>query len=483
MKKKIIIIAAVIAILLPIIAVPCIAFLGAPMFDNIFTAAVVDKLDTLEATKEKKLLVIGGSSSAFGLRSDLLEEEIGMKVINFGVYASLGTKLMLDLSRKYVSEGDIIVLAPELDAQTYSLYFSALDTLKGLDGSFRYLSGVAKENRIEIAGAIWKFTAEKLGYMFSSKPDPEGVYNRRSFNEYGDISYPRPYNIMEGGYVGKNISFDYDSVVSADFIAYLLDYAAFCRERGASVYFTYAPMNSAARVEGETQKQMADFNNRLRESFTLEDGTQAIKIISAPNKYVIDSAYFYDTDTHLNDAGAILRTARLAADLKRELGITEPVSIKEPSPPEKPAEQGGEEWATPGQTDPELFVLRNDGATYSIVGTKDGARSLSDITVPTYYNGKRITLIAKGAFSDCTALKSVTVPKGIRQIADGAFSGCTSLESIFVAAESCNDITVGDGLLVGVPDSCTIYLTNADVSDFNNHYSWSKYSERMKKAK
>ena len=136
MKKKIIVIAAVIAILLPVIAVPCVAFFGAPMFDNVFTAGVIDKLDTLERTEEKKVLVIGGSSSAFGLRSDLLTQELGMKVVNFGVYASLGTKLMIDLSRKYVKEGDVILLAPELDAQTYSLYFSAIDTLKGLDGRF-----------------------------------------------------------------------------------------------------------------------------------------------------------------------------------------------------------------------------------------------------------------------------------------------------------------------------------------------------------
>jgi len=481
MKKKIIVIAAVIAILLPVIAVPCVAFFGAPMFDNVFTAGVIDKLDTLERTEEKKVLVIGGSSSAFGLRSDLLTQELGMKVVNFGVYASLGTKLMIDLSRKYVKEGDVILLAPELDAQTYSLYFSAIDTLKGLDGRFGYLSGVAKENRVEIAGALWRFTSEKLKYMLTSKPDPDGVYNRRSFNEYGDISYPRPYNVMQGGYVAKNISFDYDSVVSDDFVAYLLDYARYCSSKGAQVFFTYAPMNSAARAEGETQKEMADFNRRLGEAFKSGD-EQLIKIISQPNRYVIDSAYFYDTDTHLNDAGAILRTARLASDLKRALGINTPVAISEPKPPEAPVEQGGEEWITPGQTDPELFVLRDDGATYSIVGTKSGAESLSEMILPTYYGGKRITLVAKGALSDCKTLEKVVVPEGIRQIADGAFDGCSSLKGIYIAAKSSDDIIAGDGLLVGVPDSCTIFHRNVDVTDFNNHYSWSKYSDRMKKA-
>ena len=211
-----------------------------------------------------------------------------------------------------------------------------------------------------------------------------------------------------------------------------------------------------------------------------EGGEAVIKVISSPSAYVIDSAYFFDTNTHLNDAGAILRTARLASDIKREMGITTPTSIKIPPKPEKPVEPTGDEWITEGQTDPEAFILSEQGDIYVISGVSEAAKELTEIIVPTYYNGKRITVIGKGAFAGCGKLKTVTVPSGIMQISGGAFEGCPSLKSIRLLTESADALTVGDELMIGAPNDCKIILVNADISDFNNHYYWSKYANRMK---
>ena len=80
----------------------------------------------------------------FGLRSDLIEQEInGYSVVNFGLYATLGTKVMMDLSKINIGRGDIVVLAPELNEQTYSLYFNPVALQEALDGynyRYRYLS-------------------------------------------------------------------------------------------------------------------------------------------------------------------------------------------------------------------------------------------------------------------------------------------------------------------------------------------------------
>ena len=484
-RKVIIVIAAILVIVLPIAAVLGVAFLWNPQFDNLFTAAVCDKIERMENIDGPKAIIVGGSSTAFGLRSDLLEEEIGMPVVNLGVYASLGTKLMLDISREYVGEGDVVVIAPELDAQTYSLYFSMYDTLQGFDGNFKYLRLVADENKSDLAGTIWKFAASKFSYIIKGKPDPAGVYNRSSFNEYGDISYPRPYNVMMLGYDTDNvISFDYESIVSNEFVTYVLAYAEDCAKKGATVYFSFAPMNSLALAESTTQKDMYDFYTKLAAAFSPDDGGDpVIKVISVPNAYVYDSAYFYDTNTHLNDAGAILRTARLASDMKRQMGISTPLGITIPPKPEKPAEHQGEEWITEGQTDPELFVLEDYGDIYAVIGSKDAAKDLTEIVVPTYYSGKRIAVIGKGAFAGCEKLETVTVPSGIMQIAGGAFEGCPSLKRIRLLTQSADALNVGDELLDGAPDDCVIILVNAKISDFNNHYYWSKYAHRMKEEK
>ena len=48
------------------------------------------------------------------------------------------------------------------------------------------------------------------------------------------------------------------------------------------------------------------------------------------------------------------------------------------------------------------------------------------------YEGKQysVTSIGSDAFSDCTALTNVNIPKSIKKIEDGAFSGCTALVSL-----------------------------------------------------
>ena len=64
-----------------------------------------------------------------------------------------------------------------------------------------------------------------------------------------------------------------------------------------------------------------------------------------------------------------------------------------------------------------------------------------DIYIPekaTYYNGKIYTVsrIGNTAFSDCSSLTSVTIPKSVASIGYGVFSGCSGLTSIKVESSN-----------------------------------------------
>ena len=64
-------------------------------------------------TNNKKIVFIGDSAMPFGLRSDLIEEEIpDYKVVNFGLYGSIGTKFMVDLSKSNVIAAGVSPGAP-----------------------------------------------------------------------------------------------------------------------------------------------------------------------------------------------------------------------------------------------------------------------------------------------------------------------------------------------------------------------------------
>ena len=129
----------VLLLLLPIAATAAVGFLVPAQFEMTFLGEFDNKVERLQNTDGPKVILVGGSSVAFGVDAELLEQTLGMPVINFGLYATLGTKTMLDYSKSGIDEGDIIVIAPEMNAQTFSLYFNAEAMWQAVDGHFSLL--------------------------------------------------------------------------------------------------------------------------------------------------------------------------------------------------------------------------------------------------------------------------------------------------------------------------------------------------------
>ena len=134
MKKNIIISILTILILIAPLCIVTATTLTAPcQYDKTFLAELTHKHERLKSINEEKIVLIGGSSLAFGLDSKKLEEYTGRPVVNYGLYATIGTKAMLDMSRSHINEGDIVVICPETDKQTYSLYYNAHSMWQAID--------------------------------------------------------------------------------------------------------------------------------------------------------------------------------------------------------------------------------------------------------------------------------------------------------------------------------------------------------------
>ena len=76
------------------------------------------------------------------------------------------------------------------------------------------------------------------------------------------------------------------------------------------------------------------------------------------------------------------------------------------------------------------YQLLEDGNYAVSVGT---ATKVSNIVIPSTYNGKRVTVILDNGFADCTMLKSITVPDSITYIGDSAFDYCLELKSVHIS--------------------------------------------------
>lgn len=451
MKLSIKIISLTLAVLMPLIMLFSVAFIAKSEYDESFVASLDDKLDRLYSIDEKKIVIIGCSSAAFGYDSSIIEKYLGMPVVNMGIYAALGTKVMLDLSRDAIGEGDIVIVAPEMDKQTFSLYFSAATTLRALDGSPEYLFDVPKENKAALLGASFGFASEKLSYKVFGSPEFLGIYNSKSFNELGDIEVHRAENIMFD-YYDPNVKIRVnEDIVEPEFIEYLNDYADYCSSVGAQLYFEFCPMNRLA-FDDESNTEIA----RREFARFLDDALDFPIIASDIEDYVYDEGYFYDSNLHLNSAGVIKHTVNVTRDLLLELGIAKAVTEEIPDAPSLPERDvrffGEDENAAFFR-----YEKMSNGA-YMIVGVKEEYLSEKTLTVPLGYDGYKVVAIGRGAFSGSSVeTLIVTVDTNVRSFENGAFNGAGLLKHLYIYYPECVDINPPDDV-VGTAEGFKVHI-------------------------
>ena len=451
MKLGIKIVSLTLAVLMPLIILFSVAFIAKSEYDESFVASLDDKLERLYSIDEKKVVIIGCSSAAFGYDSSIIEKYLGMPVVNMGIYAALGTKVMLDLSKDAIGEGDIVIVAPEMDRQTMSLYFSAGTTLRALDGSHEYLLNIPKENRASLLGASFGFASEKLSYKVFGSPEFEGMYNSKSFNELGDIGVHRAENVMFD-YYDPNVRIRVnEDIVSPDFIEYINDYSRYCSSVGANLYFEFCPMN---RLGFDDDSNTAEAR---REFFEFLDGALDFPIIASDiEDYVYDEGYFYDSNLHLNSAGVVKHTVNVTRDLLLELGIAKAVTEEIPDVPSLP-ERDVRFFGEDENAQFFKYEKMSNGA-YVIVGVKEEYLSERTLTVPLGYEGYKVVAIGKGALRGSSAeTLIVTDDTNVRIFENGAFSGAGSLKQLYMYYPECADINPPDDF-TGTADGFRVHI-------------------------
>lgn len=466
MNKKMIITVTVLLLLSIPATLLCWCFLVPAQYDDTFMGELKYKQALLENTPGKRLILVGGSSVAFGVDSAALEAELpDYHVINFGMYAALGTTVMLDLSEDYLREGDLVILIPEQQSQTLSDYFDPAVMWQGVDGAFGLLTHLTRDQLGMMVGALPAFSGEKFAwYLRGDLPQSDGVYTRSSFNEYGDVESPLCVrNTMAGG-CDPNTPIRFGPEVLDDaFVERINAYAAIAAERGATVYYGFCPMNALAVAGEET---VEDYYDLLLEKLRFP-------VLGDPRSSVLDAGWFYDTNFHLNSSGRQLYTRILARSLKAELGDSTPTEIAIPPMPDldKPALWQGDD------TDASCFVYARQGEAWTITGLTETGLARKSLTLPSVWEGLPVVAVESGAFSGAAALENVTIQQNIRRIGDGVFAGCERLTAIRMEQGSPSSCVVGQGLLDGT--DALIYVPADCLSAYRTDYFWSVYGTRI----
>ena len=419
------IVATALAVILAEQAFFLICGFGLPVqFGDTFMGELKSKYERLKETSGKRIVLVGGSGVAFDCDSALMDDFFpSYEIVNFGMYAGLGTKAVMDLSENYIHEGDIVILSPEQSEQTFSDYFNGEYMWQAADGAFGMLRDLKSENFEAMLGNFPRFALEKLNYvMKGQKPQTDSIYQKKSFNTYGDIELDTcRENILPNGYdVNQKVRFTED-VVLPEFMDYMNDWAKRLEKKGAVVWYRYCPVN---KLSVEDMDDLAAYDVFLRQKLDFP-------VIGNPENSLMEAEWFFDTNFHLNQPGKEVNTVQLIRDMKAMLGDDRAVTVELP---EKPHRTWGEV-----------------SAETRIWTAKDSET----------YQGE----------------ETIVLPENVTQIEDYAFSNCAGLKQIVLEQKDPSKCIVGQHLLDGT--GAEILVPQMSVDSYKRNYFWSVYAGRI----
>ena len=401
---------------------------GLPVqFGDTFMGELKSKYERLKETPGKRIVLVGGSGVAFDCDSALMDDFFpSYEIVNFGMYAGLGTKAVMDLSENYIHEGDIVILSPEQSEQTFSDYFNGEYMWQAADGAFGMLRDLKSENFEAMLGNFPRFALEKLNYvMKGQKPQTDSIYQKKSFNTYGDIELDTcRENILPNGYdVNQKVRFTED-VVQPEFMDYMNDWAKRLEKKGAVVWYRYCPVN---KLSVEDMDDLAAYDVFLRQKLDFP-------VIGNPENSLMEAEWFFDTNFHLNQPGKEVNTVQLIRDMKAMLGDDRAVTVELPEKPHR----------TWGDVSAETRIwTAKDSETYQ-------------------------------------GEETIAIPENVTQIEDYAFSNCAGLKQIVLEQKDPSKCIVGQHLLDGT--GAEILVPQMSVDSYKRNYFWSVYAGRIGKV-
>jgi hypothetical protein len=286
--------------------------------DDNYLAAVLDKDRLLRNTPSPKIMLVGGSNLAFGVDSRALQDSLGLHVANVGLYAKLGLRYMLAQAKPYIHRGDVVLIVPEYDQfygnfsegdQTLNtaLLYAPSDRIGDFVRSYSVIDVVLRPRVERARRSFRQALAEAFGMGENYfPPDTNPVYNRRSFNEYGDaVSHLQRRGMNPDSIFVKPLppakTFNKRTITDLNSVA---DVA---RSRGAHAYYLFPSyIDRSYRINvASIDTLQGILRNQMR-----------IPILGSPRDFVYPAKLFFDTRYHLTAEGRQLRTKEMIRILR-----------------------------------------------------------------------------------------------------------------------------------------------------------------------
>lgn len=293
----------------------------APVYSGNYFDTFADKYDRLLMMRdEPKIVLFSGSSARFGYDSAKIEEAMGMRVVNMGVFAYSNALPELLLIRECMKADDILLISPEFDAAQSQFCVGTqmeYQMFAMCEADYEILAAVDLTEVTGTAAALDTFLTTRRGMRDGSYDvsaadfDEEGhPVTTPSYNEFGDYILYRPNAESEEPVYGLGVNYTKDALPKSQFIEPFNRVMETFLDRNVKVFFTYSPRNLLALSEESTGEARAELHDYLCQNL-------AVPVISDIEESLYSGTYLYGTDNHLSTEGVSIRTKRVIRDLKK----------------------------------------------------------------------------------------------------------------------------------------------------------------------
>ena len=308
--------------------------LGAPVAAEYWVYETkVAKLHVASRIKERKLVVLGGSSALFGIDSRRLEEATGLPTVNLAIHAGLWLPYVFDYAKPVLASGDVVILmleypyygSPNPAASWFAGNVMAWDTpyvrnLGWIERLRLLLSVPAKRVANGVVAKLYESRLRQTHGRLVRNPADIGreaekiwegkLYRERSFgyafqnmNERGDMQHNRgttyePHRERRPAY-------------ARDAVETIRAFADYCATRGMTLFIAWpAAMRVPDLQDPAAQAVLAEVAASLRRT--------GLRVLGSPADFFAERRYFFDTIYHSNEEGRQIVTEKLVEELRRK---------------------------------------------------------------------------------------------------------------------------------------------------------------------
>ena len=302
--------------------------LGVPTTSSAWIKEIIDRKERAAIViAQPKLVLLGGSSTLFGIKASVVESELGVPVINGGLHAGIGMACILREGKKMLRPGDTVMLIPEYELLSFGeknrrqwAAITYLDFMLSRDVD--YYRGLPLIDQIEIAlmtpmdriarGIRGKWLPEQI--MPASEYNP---YDAVWLDDHGDmtghraalrppVAVDRDQRVCE--VLEKGISLD------AEGFDLISEFTLWAKANHIRVMAGFP--NMIHRKEYDAG--VADSVEAQLKEYFLKEG---IHVVGGMREVLLPEDEFFDTIYHPTEEASINRSRHLAFQLRPLIGF------------------------------------------------------------------------------------------------------------------------------------------------------------------